>query len=175
MNFNLNESIEILSNTPKTLNALTSELSDGWLQSHEGEGTWNIIEVLEHLIEADQMNWIPRLEHILSEGDEKPFPPFDRFAHLHKSYRPLNVMLSEFEKVRQENISRLKELVRDSSQYDLKGYHPDFGEVKVRELVSTWVVHDFTHISQIVRIMAERYREDVGPWVEYLGVLKKDN
>ncbi len=41
----------------------------------------------------------------------------------------------------------------------MKGYHPDFGEVKVRELLSTWVVHDLTHIAQMLglwRIDTER-------------------
>ncbi|GAA3326286.1 hypothetical protein GCM10020331_061560 [Ectobacillus funiculus] len=57
----------------------------------------------------------------------------------------------------------------------MTGVHPAFGVVKVRELISTWVVHDLTHIAQIVRVMAERYRTDVGPWKEYLGILKKRN
>ena len=52
------------------------------------------------------------------------------------------------------------------------GLHPAFGVVKLRAL-STWVVHDLTHTSQIVRVLAERYRNDVGPWIEYLGILKR--
>jgi len=51
--------------------------------------------------------------------------------------------------------------------------HPELGQVKVRELISTWAVHDLTHISQIMRVMSKRYREDVGPWSAYLGILKK--
>ncbi len=56
---------------------------------------------------------------------------------------------------------------------ELTGSYPAFGVVKLRELLATWVVHDLTHIAQIVRVMAERYRSDVGPWKEYLGILKK--
>lgn len=58
-------------------------------------------------------------------------------------------------------------------QLELTGSHPAFGVVKLRELISTWVVHDLTHMRQIVRVMAERYRADVGPWTEYLGILNK--
>jgi hypothetical protein len=39
-------------------------------------------------------------------------------------------------------------------------------------LLSTWAVHDLTHLHQVSRIMAHQYRDAVGPWSEYLGVLK---
>jgi GNAT superfamily N-acetyltransferase len=41
-----------------------------------------------------------------------------------------------------------------------------------QNVISTWVVHDMTHINQILRVMAKRYKCDVGPWTEYLGILK---
>lgn len=174
MNFKLEEAIEILERTPGSLEVLLSGLSDGWLQSTEGEGTWNPSEVIGHLIEGEKNDWIPRLEIILREGESRPFPPFDRFAHLDENpKRSIEEKLREFKKLRQESIINLKELVSSEAQFELIGLHPEFGPVKLRELLSTWVVHDFTHISQIARVLAERYREDVGPWEAYLGVLKK--
>lgn len=172
--FKLEESIEILERTPKTLEALLLGLSDEWLTCSEGEGTWNSVEVIDHLIEAEKHNWIPRLEFILQEGSSKPFPPFDRYSHLSNSVESsLQEKLLEFEKLRQENIKKLRRLMNSESQFELSGKHPQFGDVKARELISTWVVHDFTHITQIVRVMSERYRQDVGPWVEFLGVLNR--
>jgi hypothetical protein len=53
----------------------------------------------------------------------------------------------------------------------LKGIHPQFGEVSLRELIATWVVHDLTHLRQISTVMAKRYDEAVGPWKEYLSIL----
>ncbi|WP_168121704.1 DinB family protein [Paenibacillus sp. HB172176] len=174
MTFDLKEAIEILERTPKSLRALLTGLSDGWTQCNEGEGTWTVAEVIEHLIEAENANWLPRLEHILQEGESKPFPPFDRYAHLEKERgRLLEQGLSEFETIRARNLTKLREIVNPELHLERTGSHPAFGIVKVRELISTWVVHDFTHISQIVRVMAERYREDVGPWQAYLGILKK--
>ncbi|MCP1451226.1 DinB family protein [Priestia sp. YIM B13446] len=174
MNFNLKEAIEILGHTPQTLEKLLSGLSAGWLQCNEGEGTWNTSEVIEHLIEAEKNNWIPRLEFILQKGKEGAFPPFDRYAHLNKeSASSIEEKLLEFKKVRIQNLHQLKLLVKHEKHLEVRGKHPEFGEVKVRELLSTWVAHDLTHIAQIVRVMAERYREDVGPWGEYLGILKK--
>lgn len=174
MKFDLDEAIEVLSRTPHTLTGMLSGLSGRWLHVREGDETWNAAEVVDHLIEADISNWMPRLEHILQEGESRPFPAFDRFAHLNnRSERSIDDRLRHLSELRIQNISRLKELITDHSQLERTGSHPAFGVVKVRELLSTWVVHDLTHIAQIVRIMANRYREDVGPWIAYLGILNR--
>ncbi|WP_078549112.1 DinB family protein [Litchfieldia alkalitelluris] len=175
MNFKMKEAIEMLERTPKTLEYFVSGLSNGWLLCNEGEGTWNVSEVIEHLIEGEKNNWIPRLEMILQEGESKAFPPFNRYSHLNND-EPTNSIensLLEFKQLRSDNILKLGTIIDPESHLELTGIHPAFGVVKVRELISTWVIHDLTHISQIVRVMAERYRTDVGPWSEYLGILKK--
>lgn len=175
MNFNLKEAIEVLERTPGTIEHFLTGLSQGWLQCHEGEGTWNVAEVVDHLIEGEITNWIPRLEIILGDDENKTFPEFDRFSHLKRnSERTMEEKLAEFKHLRSENVLKLKGLLGSDaeSKLEMTGTHPAFGEVKLRELISTWVVHDLTHIAQIVRVMAKRYREDVGPWVAYLGVLK---
>lgn len=172
MNFKLKEALEILERTPRTLEVFCSGLSEGWLECDEGEGTWNATEVVEHLIEAEKSNWMPRVESILSEGESKPFPPFDRFAHIQdKPQGSMEWKLLEFKRIRSENIAKLKGLIDPERHLELIGLHPELGSVKLRELLSTWVVHDFTHLSQIVRAMAGRYRADVGPWSAYLGIL----
>ena len=174
MTFKLIEAIEVLERTPQILAHFLSGLSEGWLTCNEGEGTWTVSEVIEHLIEAEKNNWIPRLEFILKEGETHSFPAFDRFSHLNiKGERTIEGNLLAFKTRRAQSLIQLKELVNHESQLELTGFHPAFGQVKVRELLSSWVVHDMTHITQIVRVMSERYREDVGPWVEYLGVLNR--
>ncbi|MFC4598004.1 DinB family protein [Cohnella hongkongensis] len=174
MNFNLEQTLELLERTPPTLETLLGGLSEPWLSCNEGAGTWNAAEVVDHLIEGERTNWIPRLEWILSEGESKPFPPFDRYSHLNAGAdRTMAQRLHEFRTARLENTGRLRALVQSEDLLEAVGTHPAFGTVKARELLSTWVVHDLTHISQIVRVMAERYRQDVGPWIEYLGILNR--
>ncbi|GED33583.1 DinB family protein [Brevibacillus centrosporus] len=176
MNFNRQEAIEILERTPQTLKQFLSGLSGGWLGANEGEGTWNPVQVVEHLIEGEKTNWIPRLKLILQEGESKPFPSFDRFAHMKEeaAAKSLEQLLLAFQEIREQNITRLGSLVVTESDLEKTGFHPAFGVVKVRELISTWAVHDLTHIAQIVRVMAQRYRADVGPWQEYLGILNQN-
>jgi DinB superfamily len=174
MNFKLKEAFEILERTPQSLEYLLSGLSKSWLQSNEGEGTWNVSEVIDHLIECEKTNWIPRLNCILNECESELFPPFDRFSHLHEKHeRAIEERLLEFKTIRAENITKLQILINPEIHLELTGIHPELGTVKLRELLSTWVVHDLTHISQIVRVMAKRYSTDVGPWNEYLGILSK--
>jgi hypothetical protein len=174
MNFKLIEAMEVLERTPRVLELFLEGLSPGWLGANEGEGTWNPVEVVDHLIEGEKHNWMPRLKFMLEKGEEEPFPPFDRFSHLEKEEQTVARKLKEFKEMRDENLSLLRELMGGEDRLEAAGKHPAFGTVKARELVSTWAVHDLTHLAQITRVMAERYREDVGPWVEYLGILSRN-
>ncbi|SET19091.1 DinB superfamily protein [Oceanobacillus limi] len=173
MNFKLNEAVEVLERTPKTLEYFLSGLSEDWLIRNEGKGTWNVFQVIEHLMEAERTNWIPRLESMLQYEENIEIPFFDRYAHIEKELNySIESSLHEFKTKRTENLENLKHLLKNELQFERTGKHPALGDVKVRELISTWTVHDFTHIAQIVRVMAKRYSEDVGPWKEYLGILK---
>lgn len=46
------------------------------------------------------------------------------------------------------------------------------GGVRLSHLLSAWVVHDLNHLAQMTRALASRYREAVGPWVEFLPILR---
>lgn len=173
MNFQLNEAIEVLERTPKALALFLGGLSDGWLQADEGAGTWTPAQVVDHLIEAERTNWIPRLVTLLEAGETLPFPPFDRFAHLEAEEGPIEEKCRAFELVRTGNIGLLRSLIASDELLARTGLHPAFGAVKASELLSAWVLHDLTHLSQIVRVMAGRYRADVGPYQAYLSILKR--
>jgi hypothetical protein len=168
----MKEAIEVLERTPQALEFFLSGISDTWLNCNEGEGTWNVSEVIDHIIELEEDTWIPRLEFILQEGESKPFPSFDRYSHLNES-SSMEQKLLEFKTLRTQNLTKLMVLIEPELNLELTGLHPRLGVVKLRELLSTWVVHDLTHIAQIVRVMSKRYRGDVGPWIEYIGILKK--
>ncbi|AQQ52351.1 DinB family protein [Planococcus lenghuensis] len=173
MNFSIEEAIEVLERSPLTFETLLTGLSPGWLHTNEGRDTWNAAQVIDHLAEAERTNWIPRIRTILESGTDQPFPDFDRFAHLKQDPdQPISEKLARFKTLRAQNLVTLKEWIQPDTDLDQTGTHPAFGEVKLRELIATWAVHDLTHIAQIVRVMAEYYRREVGPWEQYLGVLK---
>lgn len=173
MKFDLNRSIEILQNTPSVLESFLHNLSDRWFLSNEGPDTWSPFDIVGHLVHGEQTDWMERTNIILF-GEDKHFKKFDRFAQLEESKgKTIGDLLTEFRTLREKNIEFLTGLGLTEDKLDLKGIHPSFGEVTLRQLLSTWVVHDLNHIAQIARIMAKQYSDETGPWIEYLPILTK--
>ena len=169
----LSEAIPVLRRTPATLRALLSGLGDEWLDADEGPDTFTPRDVIGHLISGEETDWIPRLRIILEHGEGRPFTPFDRFGFRQKyGRRPIDELLDRFATLREENLRRLEELRLAPAQMELRGTHPELGTVTLSQLLATWVGHDLTHVSQVVRVMANRYQQAVGPWRAYLRVLR---
>jgi len=139
---------------------------------NEGGESWSPFDIVGHLVHGEKTDWITRTETILKYGKEKTFEPFDRFAQFENSKgKNINELLSEFSALRLKNLHRLNEMNIREDDLIKKGIHPHFGKVTLRELLATWVVHDLGHISQIARVMAKQYKDEVGPWKEYLPVV----
>jgi hypothetical protein len=173
MEFNLEQTISLLARTPSTLNALLRDLPESWTQQNEGEKTWSAFDVVGHLIHGERTDWIPRAERILQYGDSRAFEPFDRWAQEKESQgKSLPQLLDEFARLRAENISKLRAMNLQPSDFQRKGKHPSLGAVTMSELLATWAAHDLTHLHQISRVMAYQYRETVGPWSKFLGVMQ---
>ena len=173
MKFNLDKTIEVLERTPLLLEALLKDLSGDWTMSNEGAESWSPYDIVGHLIHGEKTDWIKRLEIILSEDGNKTFEPFDRFAQFEESKgKTMNQLLTEFKEIRKSNLQILKTKNITSSDFGKKGIHPALGEATLANLLSTWAVHDLNHLSQISRVMAKQYKEEVGPWIEYLPILK---
>jgi len=170
--FNLAETIAVLSRTPATLDVWLRGLPDLWVRGNEGKDTWDAFVILGHLIVGERTDWMPRMRIILESGDTRPFDPFDRFAQKECEGKSLEQLLDEFARLRGENLAALQELNLQPQDLVRRGKHPALGAVTLSELLATWVVHDLTHLHQLSRLMAHQYREAVGPWSVYLGVLK---
>lgn len=172
MKFDLKQAIEILERTPLVLKGLLGGLSEAWTDQNEGPHTWSPYEVLGHLIHGEKTDWIIRTRIILSPSDNKCFEPFDRFAQLEETTTPsMADLLNEFAVLRTQNLLELNALKLTPDDLKKVGIHPAFGEVTLEQLIATWAVHDLSHLAQISRVMAKQYKEAVGPWVEYLGIL----
>jgi len=173
MEYRLDQAKEVLRRTPATLNALLSDLPDDWVLANEGPETFSPYDVIGHLIEGEENDWIPRARLILEFGETKPFEPFDRFAMYEKSRgRSLGELLAQFERLRGENLRQLDEMDLTAELLQKRGTHPVLGVVTLSQLLSAWVVHDLGHIRQIVRVMAKQYREAIGPWTKYLSIVE---
>jgi hypothetical protein len=173
MNFQLLKTIEILLQTPETLQALLGNLSDDWVYASVGENTWNAFDIIGHYIHCEQTDWIPRAKIILAQGENVTFEPFDRFAHFEISKgKTFSELLETFSELRGQNLETLKSWNLTDEQLKLKGIHPELGEVTLEQLLATWAVHDLTHIRHVSIVLAKQYAENVGVWKEYLTILK---
>jgi hypothetical protein len=167
------ECLSVLARTPATLDALLRDLPDAWTVATEGPGTWSPHVVVGHLIHGEKADWIPRLSIILEHGTSRPFEPFDREAQLREgNAKSLAALLQEFTHSRQDSIGKLRAMHLTSEQLELRGTHPELGVVTARQLMATWTAHDLGHLLQISRVMAKRYKQEVGPWAAYLSVMK---
>jgi uncharacterized damage-inducible protein DinB len=173
MTFVLSEAVQVLSRTPATLRALLTGLGEEWVEADEGPETFTPRDVLGHLIYGEETDWIPRLRIILESGEKRPFTPFDRFGFRAQYGRaPADELLRRFAELREANLRELTALDLRPSQLDLRGTHPELGTVTLSQLLATWVAHDLTHVAQVVRVMAKRYEDTVGPWRAYLRILQ---
>ncbi len=164
--------VNILQRTPALLKTLLQNLSAEWIMSNEGPDTFSPYDVVGHLIHGEKTDWVVRAKIILEHGINQPFDPYDRFAQYEASKgKTIEQLLDEFETIRQQNVEWLQKLPLTEEDLDRKGLHPVLGEVTLRNLLATWVVHDLTHLAQITRVMAKQYKEEMGPWPEFFRIL----
>ena len=172
MEVHLEEAMALLARTSAVLSGLMNGMPQGWLDCREGPKTFSPIDVLGHLIYAEQVDWLPRIRIILEQGEARPFDPFDRvgFEDLIAG-KSVEELLNTFATLRAQNLQELSALKLQPNMLARKGTHPALGQVTLGQLLAAWVVHDLGHVAQIERVMARQYRDAVGPWREYLPIL----
>lgn len=167
----LGETTDLLSRTPAVLRALLLHAPASWVDTPDTPGGWRPRDVVGHLITGEMTDWIGRTNRILEDGTSRPFDRFDRFAMLERDRdATLDELLERFAELRAANLATLASIATDAD-LDKRGLHPSLGEVTLRELISTWAVHDLDHVAQIYAGMAGSHDADVGPWKANLGIL----
>jgi hypothetical protein len=173
MGHDLECTISLLARTPAALDALLRDLPETWTFRNEGVNTWSAFDIVGHLIHGERTDWMPRARMILQFGDTQTFEPLDRWGHVRESQgKPLGQLLDEFAHLRSENLGELRALNLRPEDLDRRGRHPALGIVSLSELLAAWAAHDLTHLHQVSRVMAYQYREAVGPWTRFLGVMQ---
>src|SRR5688572_20859617 len=116
-------------------------LSDGWLAANEGPNTWNPREVVAHLADLEETDWITRARIIREEGEGRPFPPIDRVAFRTKlADKSIDQLLAVFAERRGASLRVLDGMQLGAPDLARRGTHPTFGAVTLGQLVATWAV-----------------------------------
>lgn len=112
-------------------------------------GEWCILEVLGHLIEAEQRGFAGRIR-LICEQDGRALDRWDpdQVARDRRDHeRDPGVLLGEFIRVREVSLQRVERL----READLvkSGTHPTVGGLTVNDILHEWVHHDRNHIAQM--------------------------
>jgi hypothetical protein len=169
----LDQTIALLERTPGALDELLRGLPPEWTDVNEGGDTWSPREIVAHLSHAERTDWIPRMKHLREFGESRPFPPFDRLGQREAMQdKSMAELLEEFDALRAASLEELRAAAPGPGELERRGTHPALGSVTLSQLLATWAAHDLTHLHQLTRVMAHQYREAVGPWSKFLGVMK---
>jgi DinB superfamily len=175
MNHSLDHTMALLERTPGALDELLRGLPAEWTDRNEGGDTWNAREIVAHLSHGERTDWMPRVKHLLEFGETRPFPPFDRLGQKRAMQgKSMVELLDEFAQLRAESLEELRLLGLGPSDLERRGTHPALGTVTMSELLAAWAGHDLSHLHQISRVLAVQYRDAVGPWTKFLGVMQCD-
>lgn len=173
MPHSLENTIALLAHTPAALDSLLRDLPESWTLANEGQGTWSAFDIVGHLLFAEGNNWVTRTKFILDFGETQAFPSFNRLGQVEASRgKSLAQLLDEFTGARSESLAELRGLNLQPEDLGRRGLHPSLGTVTLSQLLATWAAHDLTHVHQLTRLMAHQYRDEVGPFSRFLGVLK---
>jgi uncharacterized damage-inducible protein DinB len=177
MHFDFATALPILERTPGVLRTALEQLPSDWTDhpygtNPDGSPTWSVRDIVAHLIHTDRTDWMVRAHHILRHGDSLKLPPFDRYGHMPLAERhDVAGLLGIFAAERASKLAELQALNLTTQDLGRPGMHPALGNVTLGQLLSTWVVHDLNHTSQICKAMAFQYHKEVGVWSQYLSIL----
>ena len=174
MGFDFPSTRASLARTPRVLDAWLRGLPEDEARRDEGAGTWSPFDVVGHLVQGERSDWIPRARTILEHGASRAFEPFDRFAQdATAATETLDGRLDDFARLRAESLAALDALAPGPDQLALEGRHPELGPVTLAQLLATWEVHDLSHLAQVARVLARARAGDIGPWVEYIPIVRR--
>ena len=170
---NLTDIQALLGRTPAVLEAEFAGLPESWTGRDAGPATWSARDVVAHLVQGEVEDWIPRARIVLEHGVSRTFAPFDPEGFREsEAGLTLEDLLPRFAQLRLQNLDWLARETLTEQQLDLCGTHPAFGDVTLRQLLWTWAAHDLSHLAQLARVLAHPVGDGVGPWREYLPIVR---
>lgn len=113
--------------------------------------TWSILEVLNHLVDEEVLDFRRHLEHILFTPD-MPWPEIDPQGWVtEKKYneRQLGITLQNFKAEREKSIAWLATLGHPNwnAAVDMP-----WGSLTAGDMLASWLAHDLLHMRQLVEL-----------------------
>ncbi len=125
-------------------------LSVAVLRWHPAPGEWCVLEVIGHLIEADERGFAGRVRTLLAEADPL-FRTWDQNVVARERRdceKDPAALLGEWTRLRESGIAVVEGLRPDD--LSRAGRHSIVGRLSVADLLAEWVHHDRNHQRQVL-------------------------
>jgi len=133
---------------PRAIARAVGRMSDRRLGRRPARGEWSATEVLGHLLDAEVTLGF-RIRKLAAEpGAAVVAWDQDRWTDglRHQRADP-RTLAAAYGALRAANVDQLRRL--SPAQRRAAGRHPEYGRLRVDELLSHWAEHDLNHIEQI--------------------------
>jgi uncharacterized damage-inducible protein DinB len=150
----------ILATTPARWATLTAEIPDDLLRRAPAPGEWSAVACLRHLRDVEHAVFQVRLQ-AFREG--RPILPYDPDA---SEAEPVTASPGElaaaFARLRGAGLALLD--VVTENELALAVHHPEYGEVRLGEMLHYWAAHDLMHTVQAERALMQAFIPETGAW-----------
>jgi len=148
--FTTGEIVTLLTAALDAIRGECSRLPGRVLTFRPGPAEWCILEVLGHLIEAEQRGFAGRIRLIVAQDGRAldRWDPEQVARDRQDRERDPSLLLGEFVRLREVSL----QLVERLRETDLakRGEHPTVGTLSVNDILHEWVHHDRNHIAQMM-------------------------
>ena len=142
---------------------LASNIPDEQARWKPDADTWSILEVINHLLDEERLDFRVRLEIILrrSSEDWPPINPQGWVTERAYNQRDLGESLAGFLAEREKSLAWLASL----DQPDFSTVcRTAFGEMTAGDMYAAWVAHDLLHLRQLVELHYAYTAQAVQPY-----------
>lgn len=151
----------VLSTTPERWQRLVQTLPIDLLTRPPAAGEWSALRCLQHLLDAERLNFPVRLRAFLAGQNFDAFDPNQPHADPTAAQRP-EQLVEAFVGVRQESLVLLNQVQTNDLERTVQ--HPQLGTVILAQLLHTWAAHDLMHTVQAERALMQPFMLGCGPW-----------
>lgn len=152
--------VAVLSTTPERWQRLVSTLPAELLTRSPAAGEWSALQCLQHLLDAELVNFPVRFRAFMAGQDFETFDPNQRHGE-YASQTP-EQLAAAFAHARQESLILLGQVTEDDLARTAR--HPELGTVTLAQLLQTWAGHDLMHTVQAERALMQPFMLGCGPW-----------
>lgn len=166
---NLDKSVQQLENQGKAILALGKDLSTEQARWKPGPEDWSILEVLNHLVDEEQLDFRRHLDHILYTPQESwpKIAPQDWVIAKKYNLLGLDQTLDNFKSEREKSIDWLNSLANPDWNMSIK---LSWGKLSSGDILASWLAHDLLHLRQLVDLRFQLTKSGSAPFnIDYAG------